>query len=53
MMQKSVEARVGTLFAGLLLSCAVLAADSSSAISSLVVPKDGESRHPIREADSR
>ena len=49
MMQKSVEARVGTLFAGLLLSCAVLAADSSSAISSLVVPKDGQSRHPTTE----
>ncbi len=49
MMRKSVEARVGTLLAGLLLSCAALAADSPSAMSSLVVPKDGEARHPPTE----
>ncbi len=49
MMSKTIEARMGAFLAGMLLSFVVLAADSAPAISSLVVPKDGEARNPPTE----
>ncbi len=48
-MGKTIEARAGAFLAGMLLSLAVLAADSDPAISSLVIPKDGEARNPPTE----
>ena len=49
MMCKTIEARVGAFLAGMLLSFVALAADSAPAISSLVIPKDGEARNPPTE----
>ena len=49
MMRKTTKARVGTFVAGMFLSFAVSAANSSPDLSQLVVPKDGVSRHPTTE----
>lgn len=49
MMSKTIEARMGAFLAGMLLSFVVLAADPPPAISSLVIPKDGEARNPPTE----
>ena len=48
-MRKTTKARVGTFVAGIFLSFAVSAANSSPDLSQLVVPKDGVSRHPTTE----
>ena len=49
MLRKTIVVRAGTLLAGTFLSFAVLAADSPSSNSPLVVPKGGEARHPTTE----
>ena len=48
-MRKTIEVRAGAFLAGMFLSFAVLAADTPPAISSLVIPKGGEARHPATE----
>ena len=48
-MKKAIAVRGGAFLSGMFLVFAALAADSPSAISSLVVPKDGQSRHPTTE----
>ncbi|MBO7685741.1 MAG: hypothetical protein J6V72_05125, partial [Kiritimatiellae bacterium] len=49
MMRNTIKARAGAFLAGMLLSFAVLAADSAPAVSPLVVPKGEEARHPTTE----
>ena len=49
MMKKAMAGRGGAFLAVIFLSFAVLAADSSFDMSSLVIPKDGEARHPPTE----
>ena len=49
MMRKKIEARAGTLIAGMLFSFAVFAANSSSDVSLLVVPKGADARNPTTE----
>ena len=49
MISKTIEVRMGAFLAGMLLSFVALAADSAPAISSLVIPKDGEARNPPTE----
>ena len=46
---KTIKARRGVLLVGMLLAFAALAADSSSAISPIVVRKDEETRNPTTE----